>query len=86
MSVMGENRRNGIRGANDRFLIRKRTLCATASNDGTWPKADVREYPETILTQVLAGQTRWRRKHRSIVDTPPATDDGFEVEGSGNLT
>ncbi len=21
-----------------------------------------------------------------IVDTPPATDDGFEVEGSGNLT
>jgi hypothetical protein len=23
--------------ANERFLIRKRTFCATASNDGTWP-------------------------------------------------
>jgi hypothetical protein len=28
--------------ANDRFLIRKRTLCATASNDGTWPNSAYR--------------------------------------------
>ena len=37
MTASGQNRRYEIRLANDRFLIRKRTFCATASNDGTWP-------------------------------------------------
>lgn len=35
-SAKGQNRRYEIRLVNDRFLIRKRTFCATASNDGTW--------------------------------------------------
>jgi hypothetical protein len=35
MSAYGQNRRYEIRLANDRFLIRKRTFSATASNDDT---------------------------------------------------
>jgi hypothetical protein len=35
MGVQGQNRRYEIRLANDRFLIRKRTFSATASNDDT---------------------------------------------------
>jgi hypothetical protein len=38
--------------ANDRFLIRKRTLCATASNDGTWPKVRNRR---TAALEYLGG-------------------------------
>ncbi len=37
MSGMGHNRRYKACCANDRFSIRKRTLCAAAPNDGTWP-------------------------------------------------
>ena len=33
----GHNRRYEACCANDRFSIRKRTLCAAAPNDGTWP-------------------------------------------------
>ncbi len=39
MTVLGQNRRYEIRLANDRFLIRKRTFCPTALNDGAWPVA-----------------------------------------------
>ncbi len=43
MTTLGQNWRYKIRGANDRFLIHKRTFCATASNDGTWPIPDARQ-------------------------------------------
>ncbi len=52
MSVMGQNRRNGIRGANDRFLIHKRTFCTTASNDDTWPLLDTEGEKSVGLARV----------------------------------
>ncbi len=37
LHALGYNRRYDACCANDRFSIRKRTLCAAAPNDGTWP-------------------------------------------------
>ena len=62
--------------ANDRFLIRKRTFCATASNDGTWPLADVgREKVDGLPECPLPTLSRHRGEIGRVSAVGDITDD-----------
>jgi len=50
-SASGQNRRYVTHWTDDGLLIRKRTFCATASNDGTWPFLAVRRWNPSVAAQ-----------------------------------